>query len=184
MKRVAESTLVLLALFAIFGGMQYWAVTARARDWWWFSGGSNDMLFADMHDAGNGKGHILFVERRQENSPEMTEFKVFWRCFPKKISWGDAWTLTEDMEQRERQPAPSEKSEWHTPSESPEQDFLRLACSSTQERARLPVLHSKVAPFEMTRTAFELYAQGVQPHEALLRAAAYPHTSSPPSSVP
>ena len=160
----------LLLLVLVLALMQFWAVKARERDWWWFNGGSDHMAFADLEGDGR-KGHILIVERVPEEAPS-TEFNVTWSCKPQQIAWGTAWTRDEDFNQMDRSPAPKELKQLHAPGNPMELQFLTLACSEHRQTLQVIRLRENRSPYELTHDAFDMVANGISPPEALQRAAA------------
>ena len=162
----------LLAVFAVFGGMQYWAVKAREREWWWLGGGPNHMTFLDLSDASSSEGHFLLVERVPED--EMTgrfEYKFSWSCQKKVVKWGTMWEKDDKLEQVQRHPAQRDQARPHAPNDAMERDALALACSTPAERTKLHTIRVNRSPVRFAHDAFALVAQGVKPFDALMRAA-------------
>ena len=170
MKRKLQGLLGLLFIVGLFAGFQYWAVKSRERDWWWFNGGPDHMAFADLRSASDSKGHILIVERIVENAPQ-TEFNVTWKCNPRRISWGEAWTRDGDFNQLDRSPAPKTQALAHAPSNPMENEFLGLACASGHRAPRTLRLSAQTSPLKFASYTFVLVAQGVPPPQALQQVA-------------
>lgn len=158
--------LPVLAILALF---QWWAVSSREREWWWFNGGPDHMAYADLHMAAQGKGHILIVERKSDEAPQ-TEFAVQWDCHKGQIAWGEAWTRDENFDQMDRSPAPADLRELHPPKNPMEVQFVELACKQGKALPQTFQLTKDQSPLELTKVAFDEVARGVQPHVALRRA--------------
>lgn len=149
-----------------------WGVEAREREWWWTGGGPDHMTFLDLADQKGGKGHVLLVEREDdEHESSQMEFDIEWSCSLGEIQWGDAWSKSADLEQLERIPAPRDMQLPHTPKSDLDRQIFDLACASVEERTQIRTFRVDVSPVTMTRRAWKLLDTGTPPHKALFEAA-------------
>ena len=157
-----------LALIAmIFAGFQYWAVTAKKREWYWLRGGNDYMMFADIFNKGDGKGHLLTVDKGSNGID--IEIKVVFSCKPAKISFPGGWKVKGDLTQVERFPMPSEWRVIHAPKPGMESEFMLLACQNMIKRPAFR-LNTGSVPADLAAEAFSLVEAGVPPNKALAQA--------------
>lgn len=168
--KLLRALLTVAAVGSIFVAVEYWASAARKRDWWWIDGGPTYMFFGDVSSISNSKGHLLYIEKNDVGL-DVTEIDVIWKCPENVISWHDAWKLGNDMEKAEHYPPPNSDRGFHQPKGRMEANYLALACQPGRDRSQLQVLHPKNGPVEMTKSAFEMVSNGVDPFDALVRSA-------------
>lgn len=130
------------------------------------------MIFGDVLHRDKSDGHLLLIERLGDSdSLDVFETRVSWDCAKSTLTWQDGWKLSENMEQQERIPRPSDMAATHKASGDAEVNLLAVACNSSGPPPSTRVLRTRVSPPEMTRTAFRLVAAGQDPFAALRQAA-------------
>jgi hypothetical protein len=167
--RITKDTILGIATLAlVFGGFQYCAVKAKERQWFFFRGDKDYIMFADILNKEDGYGHLLTVD--QDSKVRDMELDVTWTCAPPKISFPEGWTVESDLNQLERASPPRDWQEPHAPKNAMEQQFLQLACQNTGS-SQVFKLQAKQVPAVLARKAFKLVEDGMAPHLALQMAA-------------
>ena len=146
-------------------GFHFWGEHQRLREWWWIGGDPKGMLFLDLANETNGKGHVLSTDGNTGD-----EFSLEWNCRDKAVRWGALWTRDRDFNQLERHPASKDVAEWHLAKGEPETRVLEVACAKSADRYALRSVKTDRQPIKATYETLNLVHQGIQPHEALFRA--------------
>lgn len=154
-----------IVIVALLLGFHFWGKHQRYREWWWIGGDREGMLFLDLATASAGEGHMLSTDGDTGD-----EFTVEWNCQDKTVRWGAMWTRDRDFNQLERSPAPKNLGDWHLATETNETRLLEIACAKPHDRLALRSVMTGRQPIKATQEALQAVRNGVQPHEALLRA--------------
>jgi hypothetical protein len=175
MKKVIASLGIFLPVIALLAVFHFWGEWARQREWWWVAGDKEGMTFLDMHSAKDGEGHILSTyTTKRSDGVAADEFEIQWDCKTRNVSWGELWTLDDDMLQLDRKPSPKDMSEWHLAETGNEKRVIDIACSTIEQRAKMQTLLIERAPIEVTRLAMKLVGSGIKPPDALILASYSP----------
>lgn len=175
MKKAVGALGLFIPVIALLAAFHFWGEWARQREWWWVAGDKEGMTFLDMLSAKDGKGHILSTyTAKRSDGVAADEFAIQWDCKSRKVSWGDFWTLDDDMLQLDRKPSPKDMSEWHVAESTNEKRVIAIACSTIEQRAKMQTLLVERPPIEVTRLAMKLVGSGIKPPDALILASYSP----------
>jgi hypothetical protein len=175
MKKVIGPLGLFIPVIALLAAFHFWGEWARAREWWWVAGDKEGMTFVDILSAKDGRGHVLSTYTvKRSDGVAADEFAIQWDCKTRKVSWGELWTLDDNMMQLDRKPPPKDMSEWHIAESGNEKRVVAIACSTIEQRARMQTVLIERPPIEVTRLAMELVASGIKPPDALILASYSP----------